>query len=255
MGDIHGFDQGVPGSRSDSSRRYSLRPPVVSEWSNFFSTVLEMPLDNDPLYARPTFHPDREFTIETQVHDIFRVDVGSVRRLPPFAKTHATRGLPFGVPDLLCSCVGADGRLTTTLFPIEMKRSVYLHLDDGVSFQQAYEGQGSSSRSPAGPLKQIYGYMKLNGYRYGVLSTYTQTWFIKRVGEQGNDVLVSPTIYFNSTVPTLLQCYLWLIRTASVAVQMEVPDRRTAQLLVAREQFSRTVTKVKRGAEKMLPRR
>jgi len=30
------------------------------------------------------------------------------------------------------------------------------------------------------PLKQIYGYMLALGHRYGVLTTYQQTWFLKR---------------------------------------------------------------------------
>ncbi|KAI7831680.1 hypothetical protein BC939DRAFT_147009 [Gamsiella multidivaricata] len=65
--------------------------------------------------------------------------------------------------------------------------------------------------------------MRSNGFRYDIIPTYTQTWFIKRVSECENDILVSPTIQFDSTRPTLLQCYLWLIRTADNDVEWQ-PD-------------------------------
>ena len=63
-------------------------------------------------------------------------------------------------------------------------------------------------------LKQAFGYIRLNGYRYGVLSTYEQTWFLMRMEQDSTVLLVSPTIAFDSAEPTLLQCYLWFIRKA-----------------------------------------
>src|SRR5690606_34260227 len=62
-------------------------------------------------------------------------------------------------------------------------------------------------------LKQIAGYMWCNGFKYGVLTTYNQTWFIRCTSHQeSHDIEISPTIYFNQNNPTLLQCYLWFIR-------------------------------------------
>ncbi|KAI7825665.1 hypothetical protein BC939DRAFT_514975 [Gamsiella multidivaricata] len=64
-----------------------------------------------------------------------------------------------------------------------MEKSSYLRLDDGTSCPAAYQAQITQAQGPAGALEQIFGYMPSNGFRYGVLSTYTQTWFIKRVKE------------------------------------------------------------------------
>ncbi|KAI7825710.1 hypothetical protein BC939DRAFT_448194 [Gamsiella multidivaricata] len=85
-----------------------------------------------------------------------------------------------------------------------MSKPSYLHLDGGTSYPAAYLAQGSQTQGPAGALEQIFGYMRFNGFRYGVLSTYTQTWFIKRVKEHEDDILVSPTIQFDGREPTLL---------------------------------------------------
>ncbi|KAF9335443.1 hypothetical protein BG006_000081 [Podila minutissima] len=62
--------------------------------------------------------------------------------------------------------------------------------------------QSGAASGPARALKQTFDYMRLNGYRYGVLSTYEQTWFLKRVAQGSNDILVSPTIDFDNSKKT-----------------------------------------------------
>ncbi|KAG0226982.1 hypothetical protein BGW42_003269 [Actinomortierella wolfii] len=181
-----------------------------------------------------SFSSVRTFTTESDLQGIFRHDVGSVRSLPPFADTYGSFSLPFGTPDLVCSRENDQ----SVLFPIEMKRLIELHLDDNTSYPAAYLAQESPTQCPIGPLRQIFGYMRLNGFRYGVLSTYRQTWFIKRVSGRGNDILVSPTIRFDRTEPTLLQCYLWLIRTADndTEWQPDIPDEASVEAMLSKEQ-------------------
>ncbi|KAF9991340.1 hypothetical protein BGZ79_004650, partial [Entomortierella chlamydospora] len=58
------------------------------------------------------------------------------------------------------------------------------------------------------PLHQIFGYLSHNRLRYGILSTYDQTWFLKR---EGGSLQISPTIYHNNNYPTLLQCYAYVM--------------------------------------------
>ena len=41
---------------------------------------------------------------------------------------------------------------------------------------------------------QIYGYMSVNNLLYGVLSTYTQTWFLKRDNKIPESLHISPGI-------------------------------------------------------------
>ncbi|KAF9272511.1 hypothetical protein BGZ74_005221, partial [Mortierella antarctica] len=158
------------------------------------------------------------------LHDLFKHDLGSVKVLPPFAKTTQIMRLGRGVPDLVCLKQDGDPELgESVLFPIEIKRPVLLWSEDLV---QDYLAQVTSedARSALGPVNQIYGYMRLNGYRYGVLSTYEQTWFLKQ-GEQGtNDLMISPTIAFDVSEPSLLQCYVWFIRQANAEQPLDPPN-------------------------------
>ncbi|CAG8638729.1 1344_t:CDS:2 [Funneliformis mosseae] len=47
--------------------------------------------------------------------------------------------------------------------------------------------EGSFVCSNDDPINQTYGYMCTNSLRYGVLSTYDQTWFLKRGIEKVED--------------------------------------------------------------------
>ena len=59
-------------------------------------------------------------------------------------------------------------------------------------------------------LAQLYGYMELNNCRYGVLTTYSYTWFVKRTGVMG-ELLISPPVTSDSDLPTLFECYYFLV--------------------------------------------
>ncbi|KAF9177733.1 hypothetical protein BGZ51_008414 [Haplosporangium sp. Z 767] len=170
--------------------------------------------------------PDRRYSTEEDLHELFKRDIGSVKCLHPYAETVKIPSLRYGKPDLVCVRHQDEGGDPSVLFPIEMELPTYLHLARNVTLPEAYAEQQRSRAAvgPAGPLKQVFGYMRLNGYRYGILSTYTQTWFIKRATRDGNDIFVSPTISFDNTEPTLLQCYLWFIREAYTSDwQMDSP--------------------------------
>jgi tRNA A-37 threonylcarbamoyl transferase component Bud32 len=91
-----------------------------------------------------------------------------------------------------------------------MKAKHRLELTGSKEYPTAYAEQGSRTQGAAGPLKQIFGYMKCNGFKYGVLSTYEQTWFVKR--DDQDNVVVSPTVRSTRENPTMLRCYLWFVR-------------------------------------------
>ncbi|KAF9153954.1 hypothetical protein BG015_002260 [Linnemannia schmuckeri] len=192
--------------------------PSVHLWTDFKDSVCSMALDSISQYPHPQFKEEREFGPEVSLQELFSNDIGSVKRLPPFAKTTRIMGLPRGIPDLVCMKKGDDfDDPESILFPLEIKRPIFLRSKNLV---RDYEQQKQQERSgmAAGPvqraLKQAFGYMRLNGYRYGVLSTYEQTWFLMRVEQNSTGLWVSPTVAFDSTEPTLLQCYLWFIRKA-----------------------------------------
>ncbi|KAF9088772.1 hypothetical protein BGX27_002629 [Mortierella sp. AM989] len=245
--DVTGISQ-RPRTRTDTRRVCSLTPTSVQHWDAFLSQVRHLALDTEPIHSPPNLSSVRTFTTESDLQGIFRHDVGSVRSLPPFADTYGSFSLTFGTPDLVCSRENDQSEL----FPIEMKRpfeskpkkqpvnisAFELYLDDNTSYPTAYLARESPTQAPVGPLRQIFGYMRFNGFRYGVLSTYRQTWFIKRVSGCSNDILVSPTIRFNRTDPTLLQCYLWLIRTADndTEWQPDILDEASVEAMLSKQQ-------------------
>ena len=59
-------------------------------------------------------------------------------------------------------------------------------------------------------LAQLYGFMDNNECRYGVLTTYTFTWFVKQSGVKG-ELLISPPISYNNSSPTLFESYFYLV--------------------------------------------
>lgn len=174
-----------------------------------------------PLNKHPPFMADQKFWPESMLHNLFWHDLGSVKVLPPFAETTQIMRLRHGVPDLVCLKKDSDpGLPDSVLFPIEIKRWVLLWSEDLVHDYQVQLSSGDA-KGPVDPVNHVYGYMRLNGYWYGILSTYEQTWFLKQGGDQDadHDLQISPTITFNHSEPTLLQCYLWFIRQANADEQ------------------------------------
>ncbi|KAG0199630.1 hypothetical protein BGX28_007110 [Mortierella sp. GBA30] len=182
---------------------------------DILNIVRSMELDPTPQYERPRFMEDRRFRPESMLHDLFKHDFGSVKVMPPFAETTQIMRLRRGEPDLVCLKKNGDPELPeSVLFPIEIKRPVILRSQDLV---QDYLEQDRSGYTGGivNAVNQAYGYIRLNGYRYGILSTYEQTWFMKRGEQCASDVMISPPIAFDITEPSFLQCYVWFIRQAN----------------------------------------
>ncbi|GJJ69422.1 hypothetical protein EMPS_01768 [Entomortierella parvispora] len=252
--DIIVANQESPGTLPDSIRKFPLTPRKVHSWDTFVPSVLGMSLATTPMYARPVFYRRRVAWSKLELCWIFNNDIGSVEGLPPFPRISYANGLLCGVPDGVCLCTGIDGPYTE-LFPLAFKMPDAFRLPDGVSFHEAYHQQGSISHGPAGPLNQIYGYMKLNGHRYGMLSTYNQTWFLKITGEVDDELLVSTTIPYDSTEPTVRQCYWWLVRAALTDGKMDISHIRTARLVRTKEQTNRGFKRLRREVRCFWPPR
>ncbi|KAF9579955.1 hypothetical protein BGW38_003580, partial [Lunasporangiospora selenospora] len=226
------FVQYVPGAiigeqqdrDPDVSSLISVTPSSILPWEGFLAGVRNMELERTPhQYQPPRFKDDRTFRPELMLHELFSQDVGSVRALPPYANTTRIMRLARSIPDLVCLRSGGDPDASTSvLFPIEIKRPALLRsrdlLADFLAQQQTGVAQG-----PMHAVTQLYGYMLLNGYRFGVLSTFEQTWFFIREGEGGNNLVASPAIAFDRTEPSLLQCYLWFIRLANADERIPNP--------------------------------
>ncbi|KAG0036312.1 hypothetical protein BGZ83_003848, partial [Gryganskiella cystojenkinii] len=207
-------EQQIPGPGTTSDHpSFSVTPTSIRFWENFKDSVRSMILDQTPRYPHPQFKENRVFRPEPDLHDLFSTDLGSLKFLEPRANTLRIFGLEHGKPDLIY--LKKDGNPedpNSILFPVEIKRPILLQSMNLVTSYREQEQSGAAT-GPARAVKQLFGYMRLNGYRYYVLSTYEQTWFL-RVSQGRKDVLISPTIAIDSTEPTLPQCYLWFVREA-----------------------------------------
>ncbi|KAF9345759.1 hypothetical protein BGX34_004507 [Mortierella sp. NVP85] len=200
---IEGVDQAQDGSHS--GRTYMVTPSKVATWTDFTSSVRRMSLDDAAVHNPPVFTHTRRFYSEQGLYAIFTHDVGSVSCLHPPTETLAPPAIFRGYPDLMCRRQD-DGKI---LILVEIKRPVIVNIADDTTFAETYNrGQ---DRSVMFSLHQILGYLWCNGFRYGVLSTMQQTWFLRRTRRE---IEISPTIALQSQEPTLLKAYLWFIRQA-----------------------------------------
>lgn len=174
-----------------------------------------MELDREPLYRHPTFRSRRQYGTKRSYVSGFIDILGELSMLPPFATTKYPCELRRGCADAVCSKGGGDRMVAEDiLFPVIIKRSLDVQSDNLVEDYNRDSQQGTMGWA-AMALRHLFACMRLNGYRYGVLSTVAQTWFVKRTSQGSDDIWVSPAIKGHKKRPSLLQHYLWFIRQAS----------------------------------------
>ncbi|KAF9993674.1 hypothetical protein BGZ79_001634 [Entomortierella chlamydospora] len=209
------FEGAEHSQASTTNRAYSVTPTSITPWNDFIGNVRNMQLAEEPLHDTPVFCDERRFSMEADIQEIFKRDFGSVKCLPPFAETFRCPGMDYGLPDLICLRHGGNVcNRESTLFPIEIKQPKDLNLNESLPDAATHQLISGRLTGPLDIVRQIFGYMYCNGFRYGILSTFNQTWFIVRREDDPNSILVSPSISFNDTSPTMLSCYLWFIREA-----------------------------------------
>jgi predicted Ser/Thr protein kinase len=78
-------------------------------------------------------------------------------------------------------------------------------------------------------VEQVMGYLNFNGLIYGLLSSYQNTWFLKREA----DKFVSKAIAFDNLNPTLYRCIGYLIslvRLSPTELKVDPPLRRSTRI-------------------------
>ena len=86
---------------------------------------------------------------------------------------------------------------------IEIKRGHVLRDIAGSRSPEFYE----SSSNALCAIKPIYNYMCAREFKFGVLSTYEHNWFLRRSTGAPSTLLVSLTLPYDHTSPTLLKAY------------------------------------------------
>ncbi|CAG8769562.1 11030_t:CDS:10, partial [Dentiscutata erythropus] len=111
------------------------------------------------------------------------------------------------------------------LIPIEYKTCWVLRVPSNKKIVDLYLREkdikagnikGSKNASAYDAINQIYGYMCANKLRYGILSTFDQTFFLKRSVKENNGFLqISDAVTNVSTEPTLLKSISYIIFLSS----------------------------------------
>ncbi|EXX70942.1 kinase-like domain-containing protein [Rhizophagus irregularis DAOM 181602=DAOM 197198] len=202
-------------------------PDEIVNWAGFEQEVLAWQPEVNKEYQKPTFSQRRTITCEKDI--CTASDINIYETLTPldrsilFLDGRALESI-VGQPDFII----VNGNMVV-LMVWECKTKWVLKVlpneDIIVLYEQEKEiKEGSyvcsNNASIFGSINQVYGYMCANSLKYGVLSTYDQTWFLKRevvnVGEEDHGRLyVSNTIMSVSTSPTLLKSVAYMIDLAS----------------------------------------
>jgi hypothetical protein len=88
-------------------------------------------------------------------------------------------------------------------------------------------------------LKQVYAQMRCYRVKFGILTTYESTWFLKRVLKaDGFETLeISEPVPYQSQNPTLFQCLSYFCSVAD----SEIVSSRTPQLWVSELQREKEI--------------
>jgi len=201
-----------PVSRPNSSGSTWKKPTQVFLWSDFKQSVVSWIDDNHQQHSqrvdRPVFVP-RVITEEVQTLQPFIFDnllaVSAKCFIPPSE---------FKARRQITSCVGDPDHLMTRngeiVAIVEEKGIWTLSTGDVVNSYNTTR----TCASAASAVNQLYHYMRLNHRKYGILSSYENTWFVYRRQEctvceehPGHETLyVSEGISYTAQTPTVQQC-------------------------------------------------
>ncbi|KAF9982498.1 hypothetical protein BGZ65_002801 [Modicella reniformis] len=102
------------------------------------------------------------------------------------------------------------GEGDSLLLLIEVKTPAKVTTEDLVATYN-HDIQSDPASSTVHYIEQIFGYLSANSRKYGVVTTYNDTWFMKR---QGSEVFISSVIKRGHEDPTLIRCYAYLLNLA-----------------------------------------
>ena len=201
-----------PGKKLSSAITYSgcqRAPAEVMAWTEFVSLVNSYAPSEARQFSQQhfifqSFHVSNKAGIEhalrSNVCQKLEMLVGGTFEYPS-----AIRNI-IGKPDLIFHCQG------TLHLVIEVKtKGVLPRVDDLAEKFNEDMQKCVPVQSTIRPIEQIFSYLSFNKLQYGVLTTYQQTWFLKRDRET---LYISPTIDHDNEFPTLFQSYTWILNQA-----------------------------------------
>ena len=105
-----------------------------------------------------------------------------------------------GEPDFVCHKKDGD----VLILAIKIKRA---HIESDQTLPEVYKGDAKVKMV----IQQLYNYLSENQLKYGILSTYEHSWFVKR---DHRYLYISESLEYNSTHPPVLKTYAYLAQQA-----------------------------------------
>jgi hypothetical protein len=207
-----------PKTRTNSS--WARSPHSVQKWNNFIQNAKGMAVeDTTPRYDMPSFLNDMNSgtkggvrkAIQNNVFDVLSRVKERQESMEGFGYSRG-RGVQ-GNPALVF--LGGDN----LIFPIEVEMAWSLPDDNIVEIFDAKNPPVCVVNS----IRQIYGYLAHNKRRYGVLSTYSKTWFMWRPENDPGALLISDVVNVVDTGPTLLRCFAYIMSLARQDFECSFP--------------------------------
>jgi len=198
-------------SASTTISPFSRVPTQVLSWDGFVAQAASRQYPTNQTLSPDQFRFSDDLTISdeesTGIALTFNVYALLNRLRPTDQIGMQSEATVIGKPDRVCYRSPNDVRML-----IEIKVKWALFSNDLVTKYNEDMSLIGMERSPVNPtwrqVHQIFGYLCHNSLRYGILTTYDQTWFMRRDDER---LSISPAIHYADGHPTLLQCHMYFM--------------------------------------------
>ena len=179
---------------NDSTNDRDIKLPNI-KWDDFdYNSHAINSSDQD--YKIPYISQDkqefkREFKLQSFIQDILKNIFSN--------NIYSADEIDFGPSDLtnkdadIVMTVKTKKGKAKRLIDIEVKNPKVLNALENISLYDFSISSEQKNKKPLYCLKQIYEYMSINSTKYGVLTTYNQTWFL-RYEKNNNELFISNTI-------------------------------------------------------------
>lgn len=194
---------------------YPRFPVNVREWVGFRQAVAAQPAPLGHFLVFPA--DDRPLRVEADVSIRFQINViwPVETLLQPQGAVFETdsRGLLGSIDYILCT----DNQVPK--MPAELRTRHNLNLC-GYNFWEIYRAadrcniEDPNFKFKKRILSQIFGQMACNGLHYGILTNYSDTYFLKREEADPNTLYVSRVFAPGDANPTLRECVYYMSQLA-----------------------------------------
>ncbi|CAG8745356.1 15360_t:CDS:2, partial [Funneliformis mosseae] len=194
----------TPGSTVSTHPANPLFPQVVREWRFFSRSVNSYRnIPGEQFWVFSTIAD--ELSVEDDAkYQFYSNVICSVQELLGGARFRPRCTGMLGVPDfILCT-----NNPTTAKMPVEVKICHNLRLDD-YNLWEVYRYAGRNQIEDENfqfkkrILSQVFGQMACNGLHFGILTNYSDTYFLKRLENEPTSLYVSRIVHPDSTNLTL----------------------------------------------------